>query len=115
MTIFRGKGVTRDIQKKSRRKILVKLVDSIILTMLEKNSPLSGYDLMDSFVDRFGTGMSSGTIYAHLYKLERQGLVEATPTERKVLFSLTGRGKQTRRSLIASIEEVLEFLKPQKE
>jgi DNA-binding PadR family transcriptional regulator len=61
---------------------------------IEKRS-LSGYDIITLVFDKFHFLVSSGTVYATLYSLERKGLIEGTLSKKKITYHLTEKGKFT--------------------
>ena len=41
-----------------------------------RNGAMSGYDAISFIHNKFGVLVSSGTVYSHLYALERDGLIK---------------------------------------
>jgi DNA-binding PadR family transcriptional regulator len=68
----------------------------VILMLNEK--PLHGYGLMKGFQNRTGKKLSPGTLYPFLQELEKKKLVtqkqEDVGKKRKIIYSLTKKGKQ---------------------
>ncbi len=93
------------------RKQTIKSVMDIIMLSGIKNGPMSGYDTIAFIHDKFGILISSGTIYSHLYALERNGLIEGIWTKNKRVYDLTEKGKQTLETLSNSNEEILDLLR----
>jgi len=54
--------------------------------------PMSGYDVMKLVYRRFRILLGSGSVYSLLYRMEREGLVAGTWTERRRLYRLTDKG-----------------------
>jgi len=69
-------------------------MDMLILAELQEK-PLSGYDIIGLVHKRFNVLVSSGTVYSLLYSLERKGLVAADTEQRKRVYTLTEKGKNT--------------------
>ena len=85
-------------------------MDIIVLTEL-KNISMSGYDVMGYIHNKFGVLLSSGTIYAHLYALERDGLIKGISDRKKRIYELTDKGKQTLEKVSNENKEILNTLK----
>jgi DNA-binding PadR family transcriptional regulator len=100
------------------RRIVRNFLDVLILAEMRKG-PLSGYDVMIFVHDRFRFLVSSGTIYSVLYPLERNGLISGASMQRKRVYRLTDKGKETIKGIMSASNEtrylVLGLLKPQKE
>jgi DNA-binding PadR family transcriptional regulator len=100
------------------RRIVRNFLDVLILAEMRKGS-LSGYDVMTFVHDRFRFLVSSGTIYSVLYSLERNGLISGASTQRKRVYRLTDKGKETIKGVMSASDEtrylVLGLLKLQKE
>lgn len=80
--------------EKIRKQTIKSIMDIIMLTEL-KHSSMSGYDVIGYIHNKFGVLLSSGTIYSHLYALEREGLIEGTIDQKKRVYKLTDKGEQT--------------------
>lgn len=77
-----------------RRRAIKTFMDMLILAELQEK-PMSGYDIIGLVHKRFNVLVSSGTVYSLLYSLERKGLVAADLENRKRVYTLTDKGKQT--------------------
>ena len=71
-----------------------------------QEKPLSGYDIINLVHKRFDVMVSSGTVYSLLYSLERKGLVNANPDNRKRVYTLTEKGEE----LLKTVEQANEEL-----
>ncbi|MFQ6134944.1 MAG: PadR family transcriptional regulator, partial [Nitrososphaerales archaeon] len=80
-----------NVEQTVRHKCVKIFLDLIILSSL-KSRELSGYDVMTVVYDKFHVLLSPGTIYPVLNSLKRQGLVQARPTKRKKVYTLTDKG-----------------------
>ena len=86
--------MTSKIVENLRRRAIKTFMDMLILAELQEK-PLSGYDIIGLVHKRFNVLVSSGTVYSLLYSLERKGLVVADLENRKRVYTLTDKGKQT--------------------
>ena len=97
---------------KDVRKALVRhFLDIIVLKNIRGHGPLSGYDIMELVQTRFNFVVSSGTVYALLYSLERDGLVRSELGEGKRVFKLTDKGGEYVDAVSRSKEEILNFVR----
>lgn len=78
----------------------------LILMELRKHS-MSGYDIIAFVHNKFRMLMSSGTVYSHLYFLERKGLIKGEWAQRKKVYTLTEHGKETANAFLKMKEKVL--------
>ncbi len=83
-----------NIVENLRRRTIKTFMDMLVLAELQEK-PLSGYDIITLIHKRFNVLVSSGTVYSLLYSLERKGLVNAEMDQRKRVYTLTAKGKQT--------------------
>jgi DNA-binding PadR family transcriptional regulator len=113
-----GHVETAKFCRSMHRRIIRNFLDVLILAEMRKG-PLSGYDVMTFVHDRFRFLVSSGTIYSVLYSLERNGLISGASMQRKRVYRLTDKGKETIKGVMSASDEtrylVLGLLKPQKE
>lgn len=91
-----NKTIIKNLHKQSVKAIL----DAVILAEL-KHENLSGYDIIASIHERFGVLISSGTVYSHLYSLERTGIIEGAQDSKKRVYKLTEKG-------INSLDKIIE-------
>jgi DNA-binding PadR family transcriptional regulator len=84
-------------------------MDIIMLNEL-KNDSMSGYDVIGYIHKKFGVLLSSGTIYSHLYALERDGLIRGTIDKKKRIYELTEKGEQTLENVSNENREILNTL-----
>jgi DNA-binding PadR family transcriptional regulator len=80
--------------EKLRKQTIKSIMDVIMLTEL-KNGAMSGYDVIEYIQTKFGVLLSSGTIYSHLYALERDGLIKGKLHKKKRVYELTEKGEET--------------------
>jgi len=80
--------------KKMRMQSVKSMLDVLMLAEL-RNGSMSGYDVIGYIHNKFGVLISSGTVYAHLYALEREGLITGNNDTKKRKYKLTEKGEQT--------------------
>jgi DNA-binding PadR family transcriptional regulator len=85
-------------------------MDVLVLAELRKGA-MSGYDAISYIHNKFGVLVSSGTVYSHLYALEREGLVEGTWDTKKRVYAITEQGKQALKVITKTNMELLNTLK----
>jgi DNA-binding PadR family transcriptional regulator len=100
----------KETLEKLRRQSIKSVLDVLLLAEL-RNGTMSGYDAIGYIHEKFGVYLSSGTIYAHLYALEREGLVASENDVKKRAFKLTEKGEQLLESAAKANIEVLNTLK----
>ena len=96
--------------EKLRERILKNFMDILVLKEIEEHT-LSGYDVIGLVHQRFGTLISSGTVYSMLYSLKREGLIEGVPNQRKRVYVLTEKGKQNIEAITKADKEIQNFIK----
>ena len=95
--------------EKMNEKIVKGFLDLLILAKLRKE-PMSGYDFVTFINKDFHILVSPGTIYNTLLYMERDGLVKATGTQRKRVYVLTDKGKETIEDIFSSREKILSLV-----
>ena len=88
-----------------RERFFKKLIDVFVLVELKKKS-MSGYDVISMLHKKYDVLVSPGTVYALLYSLEREGLIQGRWDEKKRIYGLTSLGLQNECLLKAAGEEV---------
>jgi DNA-binding PadR family transcriptional regulator len=83
----------KEVLSEMQERIVKSFLDVLILTQL-RNGPKSGYDIIDFVHKKFNIILSSGTAYATLYALERNGLIQGNWAQRKRVYSLTDKGEK---------------------
>jgi len=87
-------------------KIVKSFLDLLILAKLRRE-PMSGYDFVTFINKDFHILVSPGTVYSTLVHMERDGLVRGTGTQRKRVYVLTNKGKETIEAILSSREKIL--------
>ena len=95
--------------EKMHRRLIRSFLDVIILRALTSR-PMSGVDFIVFISKRFDTVISPGTVYSTLYSMERQGLIEGGQLERKRVYTLTPKGKETINTVSKTKEKILSAL-----
>jgi DNA-binding PadR family transcriptional regulator len=98
------------IVEELNEKIIKNFLDLIVLNDL-RTRPLDGYSFIRLIHLRYRLLLSSGTVYSLLYSIERKGLIEGTWRERKRVYSLTDKGKQTIEAVTSAPSPIKEFVK----
>lgn len=99
-----------EILNKMQKRIVRDFLDVFILVELEKGSSITGFDLIGMIDERFHTLLSSGRVYSCLYSLERDGLLESKLVQRKTVYMLTEKGRETARRLLNMKHKILGLL-----
>jgi len=104
-----GVELESEILAQMHRRIVQNFLDAVILLALMKH-PLSGYDVISFVHNKFHVWLSSATVYSYLYALERDGLIKGAYAQRKRVYALTERGKETVTALSNAKSKILEFV-----
>ena len=109
MVAFNGDRLEAKILKKIHERMIKSFMDIIIMSEI-RNAPLSGYDVISYINTKFSILVSSGTVYALLYSLERNGLVEGVWVEKKRTYKLTEKGEKTIATILSAHEKISGFM-----
>lgn len=93
-----------------RKQAIKSVIDILLLAELRKGE-MSGYDAISTIHNKFGVLLSSGTIYSHLYSLERDNLIEGSSDSKKRVYTLTEKGEDVLETVGEANAEILETLK----
>ena len=96
--------------EKLRRQIVKSLMDVIVLAELQ-NGKMSGYDLISIIHDKFRILLSAGTVYSHLYALERDGLIEVRSEDKKRVYEITEKGDQVFKQISPTNNNIIDTLR----
>ena len=99
-----------ELIEKLRKQIIKSTMDVLILAELRKGA-MSGYDAISFIHNKFGIMISSGTIYSHLYALERDGLIKGDWRVKKRVYKITKKGEQALDTVAKINVELLDTLK----
>jgi DNA-binding PadR family transcriptional regulator len=106
---IREEGVLKgELLREVQERIVKSFLDIIVLAKLrERDEPMSGYDVITFIHEKFGILVSSGTVYACLYSLERDGLVKGMWSQRKRVYKLTDKGEKKIKAISEAREKIL--------
>jgi DNA-binding PadR family transcriptional regulator len=101
-----------EVNKKTReefgKRIITNMFDVIIIIHFEQET-FSGYDVTKFFHKQLEVIISPGTIYAHLYAMERASLLTSYDRLNKRVFKATKKGLQLA-ELVSSKEKIAAFM-----
>lgn len=81
------------ILQEIEKRIINDFLDFVILSALNHtHSCSSGYDIIKYIYAKFRFLPSAGTVYANLYAMERNGLLQGTQENRRRVYCLTSKG-----------------------
>lgn len=91
-----------------RRNELGRFSDASFLILSSiANGPKHGYAMMEDIQLFSGTQLEPGTLYGAITRLEKQGWIEALPTEeRRRPYRITAEGVTALREQVATLEQV---------
>jgi DNA-binding PadR family transcriptional regulator len=99
------------ILREMHKRIVKSLLDVIVLVELRERAVLlGGYDVLKLLYQEFGVMISSGTVYAVLYSLERDGLIEGKATKSKRTYVLTEKGENKIKAISEVKANILDLL-----
>ena len=99
-----------DFLEKLRERVVKNFMDILVMKEIEEHS-LSGYDVIGLVHRKFGSLLSSGTVYSMLYSLEREGLIQGVSNQRKRVYVLTEKGKQNIKAITNADKEIQNLIK----
>ncbi|MEM3578327.1 MAG: hypothetical protein QXX51_07795 [Candidatus Bathyarchaeia archaeon] len=85
--------MNRDTLSLLEQRLINAFMDFVVLFAMQRNGGyISGYDAIKYVYRRFNFLPSSGTVYAHLYAMERDGLLRGVQRKRCMVYCLTQKG-----------------------
>ena len=103
--------IANNILKDVEKRILNEFMDLLILSLLRgNNKQISGYDVIKYLQVRYRFLPSSGTVYAHLYKMEREGLLKGKIQSKKRVFTLTEDGEKAAQAILQGRNKILNLI-----
>ena len=99
------------IIKEMEKSVVKNFLDIVIMTKMRELGCLSGYDAIEFILKKFGFIISSGTVYALLYSLERRGFIKCESNQEKRIYALADKGKEYIDAILQAKEEVLRFMR----
>ena len=97
--------------EKLRKRVIQNFMDVLILTEMKKGHPLSGYDVIGFIHNKYGTLVSSGTVYSLMYSLERDGLIKGVWNNRKRMYELDENAEQNIKAIVRTSGEIENLLR----
>jgi DNA-binding PadR family transcriptional regulator len=104
-----GQMSDENIIEELETRIVRTFLDVIVLQVLKEKGNASGYDIVLFLDQRFGKMLSSGSVYATLYGIERKGLITGMTEARKTNYKLTEKGEETLKIIQQSEAELRKF------
>ena len=83
-----------EITSRIRQKCIRGFIDIMTLALLV-DSPMCGYEIIETIYERARVLLSPGTVYPLLDSLQRKGLIESKTESKKKIYEITGRGRET--------------------
>ena len=100
--------VENDVIMEMRERIVRAFLDLIVLMKLSEGCErLGGDDFIKLVTEEFDVMLSAGSIYAALYSMERNGLIQASSNRRKRVYVLTDKGEATVKTISEEKTKVL--------
>jgi len=102
-------GLESEIVEQIEGRLIKVFLDVMILVELAKGRPLGGYDVIELVNKKFGTLLSSGTVYSVLYSMEREGLI-VSGSERRKVYLLSDKGKETIKAISSAKQKIISLI-----
>ena len=103
--------IVKDVVKEIERRILTDFMDLLILSVLHHGGgQIGGYDIIRYLHRRFRFLPSSGTVYSHLYAMEREGLLRGKHNGRKRVYTLTQEGEEMAKIIFNAEDRIVRFM-----
>jgi DNA-binding PadR family transcriptional regulator len=83
-----------EITSRIRQKCVRGFIDIMTLALLV-DSPMCGYEIIESIYERAHVLLSPGTVYPLLDSLQRKGLIEGRTESKKKIYEITSSGRET--------------------
>jgi DNA-binding PadR family transcriptional regulator len=98
-----------DVVEELETRIVKTFLDVIVLQLLKEQGSAGAYDIISFLRKRFGKTLSSGSVYAVIYAIQRRGLITGAKEDRKTIYKLTAKGEKTLKIIQKSEEELRMF------
>jgi len=99
-------GLELEVVKQIEDRLIRDFLDVLILVELAKGRPLGGRDIITLVSNKFGTLVSAGTVYSVLYSMEREGEIASGSEEKRRVYLLTDKGKETIKTITSARHEI---------
>jgi len=83
-----------EITSRIRQKCIRGFIDIMTLALLV-DSPMCGYEIIETIYERARVLLSPGTVYPLLDSLQRKGLIESKTESKKKTYEITSSGRET--------------------
>ena len=102
--------MSEKILRDFRQKLAKSVLDILLMKYAKEKGKVDGYGFMKYAYENLNIIFSSGSVYAQLYKLEREGLMKSERTPKQI-FKLTSKGTNVIGVLLNSheIQTILEI------
>lgn len=97
--------------KRLRRKLTTEILWIYIAKVLLDKEPLKGYDIVKALRSDMGLKASTITIYSVIYRMAREGLLEAVKSDGETLYRLTEMGREEFGKALKFLEKIIDVLK----
>jgi len=100
----------REILNEMHERMVKSFLDAIVLVKLkERDRTMSGHDVFKLVHRKFRVWISSGTVYALLYSMERNGLIRGrwVGSRRKRVYTLTEKGEEKIKAILETKDKIL--------
>lgn len=99
------------VERRLYERLVKSFMDIIVLRELGKGDPLCGHEIRVLIHKRIHIFIAPGTIYALLYSMERNGLIEGMMTAKKRVYRLTEKGKEKLENILEVSDKISSFIK----
>ncbi|MEM1507393.1 MAG: PadR family transcriptional regulator [Candidatus Bathyarchaeia archaeon] len=96
------------VSREIRDKFCKTFLDLIVVLMLLRDGPMTGYKLLSHIYEAFGVLVAPSVLYPTLHLMEKRGLIKGdTMTNRSRVFSVTEKGKSWARERMTALIRLL--------
>ena len=99
-----------EIAERIGDRLIKGFIDVLILGELTRGRPLGAYDVINLVQNKFGILLSPGTVYFVLYSMERKGLIVDGLRERRKVYLLTDKGKETIKAISKAKQKIISLI-----
>jgi len=86
--IRNGRKFLRELQRRTVKNFL-----DILILLILRERPMSGYEIITLILERFGVFLSAGSVYSMLHVMEREKLIRGYWDGRRRVYILTEKGE----------------------
>ena len=104
-------GLELEVVKQIEDRLIKDFLDVLILVELAKGRPLGGRDIITLVSNKFGSLLSSGTVYSVLYSMEREGMIASgSEEEKRRVYLLTDKGKESIKTISSARQKIMSLI-----